>query len=68
MGTLTNKPNKAYNQSTINLSVIMTQHYPQKFANLHMVDAVVNSTNNLFAQEFDHKHEPNNGHVKHKAV
>ena len=30
MGILTNKPQKAENQSTINLPVIMAQHYPKK--------------------------------------
>ena len=32
MGTLTNKHQRAENQLNINLSVIMAQHYPQKFA------------------------------------
>ena len=43
VGTLTKKPQKD-GHSTINMSAIMTQHYPQKFAILHMVGGVVNST------------------------
>ena len=61
------KPQIAANQSTINMSVIITQHYPQKFAILHMVGWVVNSTK-MILQEHDRKREPSNGHIKHKAV
>ena len=37
MGILINKPQNASDQSTLKLSVIMTQHYRQNFAILHMV-------------------------------
>ena len=64
MGTLTKKPKKAESLSTINMSVIMTQHYPQKFVILHMVGGVVNSTKkNLFLQKYDRKRDPSNGHT-----
>ena len=68
MGTSTNKPPKALIQSTINLSVIMTEQYPKKFAILHMLGWVVNSKKHLSLQECDRKHELSNEHIKHEAV
>ena len=73
MGTPTNKTQNASDQSTINLSVIMTRHYPKYFAILHVVGGVVNlkkkkKKKTLFLQEHDRKHEPSNGHIKHEAV
>ena len=46
----------------------MTQQYPKKFAILHIVGGVVNSTKHLFLQEYDRKLEPSNRHIKHGAV
>ena len=49
MGILINKPQNASDQSTLKLSVIMTQHYRQKFAILHIVDGdVINFYKTLF--------------------
>ena len=50
MGTLTNQPQNALNQSTINLSVNISIHYLPKWAISHIVGGVVKFRNCLFSQ------------------
>ena len=71
---ITNKPQKCLKSIDKTLLSDHDTTLPSKFAILHMVGGVANSTKkknkqqNLCLQEYDRKHQPRNGHIKHEAV